>query len=123
MAVVQGLIHISFMGIASTMKELDYTADDLRPYMGKFHKIIFDLIPRVTARNPGMYASIQLTNPGSSTVCGILQREIASLEGIINKGDYDALIEKLRDTGHMFPDKEAAIERSNRLIDSYREDI
>jgi len=123
MSIIQVLIHTSFIGIASTIEELNVNINDLRPFMGKFHKTVFDFISRVTTQNHEMYASIQIENPNSSSVCNILSKNIVYLRDIIDRKDYDELIKKLKGIENVFPDRELSIIRSNKLIDLYTEDL
>ncbi len=121
MALIQVIPHISFMGIAATIKEMGMDSRELKPYMGKFHKIIFDFIPRVTAQNPEMYASIQSMNPNSPEVARTLTEKIKQFQEYIDKKETDKIINELRELGEVFPDNKEAIKRSNKLIDLYRE--
>jgi len=123
MALIQVLIHLSFMGINSTIKELGYGEDDLRPFMGKFHRVLFDFIPRITAQNHEMYASIQLENPESLKVCSILSNKIDSFRQLIKGKNLDRLVKELEDMSDIYSDPELSIKRSNRLIDLYREEV
>ena len=123
MALIQVLIHISFMGINSTIKELGYVEEDLSPFMGKFHRVLFDFIPRITAQNHEMYASIQLENPESLKVCSILSNKIDSFGQLIREKNLKMLVEELGDMSDIYYDPELSIKRSNRLIDLYREEI
>jgi len=123
MALIQVLIHISFMGINSTIKELGYVEEDLSPFMGKFHRVLFDFIPRITAQNHEMYASIQMENPKSQRVCTILSNKIDYFKKLISEGDVENLVKELGDMSDIYSDPELSIKRSNRLIDLYREGI
>ena len=122
MSIIQVLIHMSFIGVSSTMSEMNYDSAELRSYMGKFHKVIFDFIPRVTAQAPEMYAAIQLNNPNTPRVCEILSDKIIKLKEIIDSGDMNKLIAELEQLQNIYPDKEKAINRSNKLIDLYKEE-
>ncbi|MEA1924775.1 MAG: prephenate dehydrogenase/arogenate dehydrogenase family protein [Candidatus Altiarchaeota archaeon] len=123
MALIQVLIHLSFMGINSTIKELGYVEADLRPFMGKFHQMLFDFIPRITSQNHEMYASIQLENPKSLKVCSILSDKIDLFRQLIRGKDLENLVKELGAMSDIYSDPELSIKRSNRLIDLYREEI
>ncbi len=123
MALIQVLIHVSFMGINSTIKESGYREKDLRPFMGKFHRVLFDFIPRITAQNHEMYASIQLENPESLRVCSILSNKIDSFRQLIMEGNLDRLVKELEDMSDIYSKPALSIKRSNRLINLYREDV
>jgi len=122
MSIIQVLIHLSFIGVSSTIKEMNYDSRELRPYMGKFHKVIFDFIPRVTTQSSEMYALIQLNNPNSKRVCEILSKKINKLKQLVDSGDSTNLIKELQDLQNIYPDKDKSISRSNKLIDLYKEE-
>jgi len=123
MALVQVLIHVSFMGINSTIKEMGYTDEKLRPYMGKFHQVLFDFIPRITSQNPQMYASIQTENESSQRVCEILLEKIDLFKKLIIQNETSRLANELKLMSDIYINSELSIKRTNRLIDSYEEDI
>ena len=62
MAVVQGLTHFAYISIGSVFRELEFDVGDSRRFMSPMYEIMLDLVGRILAQNPYLYAIIQM-NP------------------------------------------------------------
>ncbi|MFQ6119389.1 MAG: prephenate dehydrogenase/arogenate dehydrogenase family protein [Methanosarcinales archaeon] len=62
MAVIQGLTHFAYITIGSTFTELNFDVAESRKFMSPIYEIMVDIVGRILAQNPYLYAMIQM-NP------------------------------------------------------------
>lgn len=115
MAVVQALTHFAYIGIGATLKALDFDVERSRKFMSPVYEIMLDFVGRILNQNPELYASIQ-NNPKAYLVRQTFIGECMRLAEKANSGDMEGFKAIMREAAQHFRETQAAMERSDRLI-------
>lgn len=115
MAVVQGLTHFAYISIGSVLKELEFDVAESRRFMSPMYDIMLDLVGRILAQNPYLYAMIQM-NPEVEKVHKAYIKQCNLLVESVKRKDIDSYVDVMKKAAAHFGDTESALRRSEKLI-------
>ncbi len=115
MAVVQGLTHFAIISIGSAFRELDFDVANSRKFMSPMYDIMLDLVGRILAQNPYLYAMIQM-NPEVTNVHKAFINQSNLMADIVKKKDIEGFVDLMKKASAHFGDTESALRRSEKLI-------
>ncbi len=115
MAVVQGLTHFTYISIGSVFRELEFDVANSRRFMSPMYDIMLDLVGRILAQNPYLYAMIQM-NPEVAKVHKAYIAQCDLMADIIRKKDIEGFVDLMKKASVHFRDTESALRRSEKLI-------
>ncbi len=115
MAVVQGLTHFAYISIGSVFMELEFDVANSRRFMSPMYDIMLDLVGRILAQNPYLYAMIQM-NPEVAKVHKAYIEQCNLLADIVKKKDVEGFVGLMKKASAHFGDTESALRRSEKLI-------
>ncbi len=116
-AVVQGLTHFAYISTGATLAALDFKVGKSRRFMSPVYEIMIDFVGRILAQNPHLYATIQ-TNPEVEKVRDTFIDQCKTLSEFVKKGDTDGFVRSMRKAATHFGDTEAALRRSDKLVNA-----
>lgn len=114
-AVVQGLTHFAYISIGSVFRELEFDVANSRRFMSPMYDIMLDLVGRILAQNPYLYAMIQM-NPEVAKVHRAYIDECNIIAEIVKKKDIEGFVSIMKKASAHFGDTESALRRSEKLI-------
>lgn len=115
MAVVQGLTHFAYISIGSVFMELEFDVARSRRFMSPMYDIMLDLVGRILAQNPYLYAMIQM-NPEVAKVHRAYIDQCNRMADMIKNKDIDTFVKNMKKAAAHFGDTESALRRSEKLI-------
>ncbi len=115
MAVVQGLTHFAFISIGSVFRELEFDVTNSRRFMSPMYDILLDLVGRILAQNPYLYAMIQM-NPEVSKVHKAYIGQCERMAELVRDRDIQGFVDMMKKASAHFGDTESAMRRSEKLI-------
>lgn len=115
MAVVQGLTHFAYISIGSVFMELEFDVANSRRFMSPMYDIMIDLVGRILAQNPYLYAMIQM-NPEVAKVHRTYIEQCNRMAEMVKKKDIDGFVAMMKKASAHFGDTESALRRSEKLI-------
>ncbi|MCE8424790.1 MAG: prephenate dehydrogenase [Candidatus Methanoperedens sp.] len=115
MAVVQGLTHFAYISIGLVFSELEFDVARSRRFMSPMYDIMLDLVGRILAQNPYLYAMIQM-NPEVARVHRAYINQCNQMADIVKKKDVDSFVALMKKASSHFKDTESALRRSEKLI-------
>ena len=114
-AVVQGLTHFAYISIGSVFRELEFDVANSRRFMSPMYDIMLDLVGRILAQNPYLYAMIQM-NPEVAKVHRAYIDQCNIIADIVKKKDIEGFVGIMKKASSHFGDTESALRRSEKLI-------
>ncbi len=117
MAVVQGLTHFAYISIGSVFKELEFDVANSRKFMSPMYDIMLDLVGRILAQNPYLYAMIQM-NPEVAKVHRAYIEQCGQMAEIVKNKDVEGFVALMKKAASHFGDTESALRRSEKLINT-----
>jgi len=117
MAVVQGLTHFGYISIGSVFKELEFDVASSRKFMSPMYDIMLDLVGRILAQNPYLYAMIQM-NPEVAKVHRAYIEQCRQMAEIVKNKDVEGFVALMKKAASHFGDTESALRRSEKLINT-----
>ncbi len=115
MAVVQGLTHFAYISIGSVFRELEFDVANSRRFMSPMYDIMLDLVGRILAQNPYLYAMIQM-NPEVSKVHQAYIEQCNRMAALVRNKDIEGFVNTMKKAAAHFGDTESALRRSEKLI-------
>ncbi len=115
MAVVQGLTHFAIISIGSVFRELEFDVANSRRFMSPMYDIMLDLVGRILAQNPYLYAMIQM-NPEVAKVHKAYIEQCNLMAETVKKRDIEGFVSIMKKAAMHFRDAESALRRSEKLI-------
>ncbi len=115
MAVVQGLTHFAYISIGAVFRELEFDVANSRRFMSPMYDIMLDLVGRILAQNPYLYAMIQM-NPEVSKVHKAYIDQCNLMAETVRKKDIEGFVGIMKKAAAHFGDTESALRRSEKLI-------
>ncbi len=115
MAVVQGLTHFAYISIGSVFRELEFDVANSRRFMSPMYDIMLDLVGRILAQNPYLYAMIQM-NPEVSKVHQAYIEQCNQMALLVRNKDIEGFVNNMKKAAAHFGDTESALRRSEKLI-------
>jgi len=117
MAVIQGLTHFAYISIGSVFRELEFDVANSRRFMSPMYDIMLDLVGRILAQNPFLYAMIQM-NPEVAEVHKAYIRQCNLMADFVKRKDIEGFVNLMKKASSHFGDTESALRRSEKLIDT-----
>ena len=115
MAVVQGLTHFAYITIGTVFREIEFDVAKSRRFMSPMYDIMLDLVGRILAQNPYLYAMIQM-NPEVEKVHKAYIDQCNLMADIVIKKDIEGFVGLMKKAAAHFGDTESALRRSDKLI-------
>ncbi len=115
MAVVQGLTHFAYITIGTVFREIEFDVAKSRRFMSPIYDIMLDLVGRILAQNPYLYAMIQM-NPEVAKVHKVYIDQCNLMADIVKKKDIEGFAGLMKKAAGHFGDTESALRRSEKLI-------
>lgn len=115
MAVVQGLTHFAYISIGSVFMELEFDVANSRRFMSPMYDIMLDLVGRILAQNPYLYAMIQM-NPEVAKVHRAYIDQCDRMAEMVRNRDIEGFVTMMKKASAHFGDTESALRRSEKLI-------
>ncbi|MFA4935650.1 MAG: prephenate dehydrogenase [Candidatus Methanoperedens sp.] len=115
MAVVQGLTHFAYISIGAVFRELEFDVAKSRRFMSPMYDIMLDLVGRILAQNPYLYAMIQM-NPEVAKVHKAYIDQCNLMADAVRKKDIEGFVGIMKKASAHFGDTESALRRSEKLI-------
>ncbi|MDP3103231.1 MAG: prephenate dehydrogenase [Candidatus Methanoperedens sp.] len=115
MAVVQGLTHFAYISIGSVFMELEFDVANSRRFMSPMYDIMLDLVGRILAQNPYLYAMIQM-NPEVAKVHRAYICQCNRMAEMVKNRDIEGFVTMMKKASAHFGDTESALRRSEKLI-------
>ncbi len=115
MAVVQGLTHFAYISIGSVFRELEFDVANSRRFMSPMYDIMLDLVGRILAQNPYLYAMIQM-NPEVAKVHKAYIDQCNRMAEMVKNKDIEGFVGIMKRASLHFGDTESALRRSEKLI-------
>lgn len=115
MAVIQGLTHFAYISIGSVLHELEFDVARSRRFMSPMYDIMLDLVGRILAQNPYLYAMIQM-NPEVTKVHSAYISQCDRMARIVKEKDVESFVSLMKEASAHFGDTESALRRSEKLI-------
>jgi len=118
MAAVQVLVHFSTEVMGLALKRLDVSIDKTLSFMSPVYLMELIMTARHFAQSPGLYASIQMSNPATGDVTSAFAQAASDLQKLAATGDRAGFVEMFEDVHSFFgPFSDQAMEQSSFLID------
>jgi len=118
MSIVQVLVHFSTEVMGRTVAALNVPIDQTLRFMSPIYLMELLLTARHFAQSPGLYASIQMSNPGAADVMKAFVGAADELRELTQTGDHAGFERMFADVrGHFGAFTERALEQSDFLID------
>ncbi|VVB84611.1 Prephenate dehydrogenase [uncultured archaeon] len=115
MAVVQGLTHFAYISIGSVFMELEFDVARSRRFMSPMYDIMLDLVGRILAQNPYLYAMIQM-NPEVAKVHRAYIDQCNRMADLVKNKDIEGFVNNMKKAAVHFGDTGSALRRSEKLI-------
>ncbi|HEY9246486.1 MAG TPA: prephenate dehydrogenase [Candidatus Methanoperedens sp.] len=115
MAVIQGLTHFALISIGSAFRELEFDVAASRRFMSPMYDITLDLVGRILAQNPYLYAMIQI-NPEVEKMHDAYIGQCKLMADIVRRKDIEGFVNLMKKASVHFGDTESALRRSEKLI-------
>ncbi|MCO6432007.1 MAG: prephenate dehydrogenase/arogenate dehydrogenase family protein [Deltaproteobacteria bacterium] len=117
MAVIQGLTHFSAITTAAALAKLGVNIDESLRFSSPVYRLRMDMVGRIMAQDPELYADIALHNPQTESVLKVLQEVSDKLLKSISAGDREEFIKTFKQAAeHLGEFRTAALAESSRLI-------
>lgn len=118
MSIIQGVTHFSTICVAHTLKKLGIDVKESLHYTSPIYKLRMDMVGRLLAQDPALYADIQMLNPENKKAIEEYIRSIRELIGIIKRKDREEFIKFFKEGADFLGDfKQEATEYSDYLIE------
>ena len=118
MSIVQVLVHFSTEVMGKTLAAQNIPIDQTLMFMSPIYLMELLLTARHFAQSPGLYASIQMSNPQTADVTAAFLRAAEDLRSATEKRDraaFQAMFDEVRQYFGAFTER--ALEQSDFLID------
>lgn len=117
MAIVQVLVHFNSMVFGGSLRSLRCNLRDITKVMSPVYRIQFDVVCRIFAQNPSLYAAIAMENPETRKIIKIFLHETSALARSILGRNLSGFQRRFRDTArYLGPFSRKALRESDRLI-------
>jgi prephenate dehydrogenase len=117
MAVVQGLNHFYSIVFAHALKSLGVSAEDTMTVASPVYELRMQLIGRILAQSPELYADIERENPYVPEALNAYLSSLQQFKDAIEHGSRDDCVKFFTEAAHSFgPYRYEALERSNTIL-------
>jgi len=92
MSIIQVLFHLTTMIIGRALRKLDININETMDYTSPSYRIEMNLIGRIFAQNPELYAAITQMNPHSEAIFSALKEGLEVYEQFYRSGNLEGFI-------------------------------
>lgn len=118
MSIIQGVTHFSTICVARTLEKLGIDVEESLHYASPIYKLRMDMVGRLLAQDPKLYADIEMLNPENKKAMEEYIRSTRELIGIIKRKDREGFIKFFKEGADFLGDfKQEATEYSDYLIE------
>ncbi len=117
MRVIQGLTHFTYISAGVTMQALNFEVSKSRRLMSPVYEIMVDFTGRILAQNPYLYAQIQRSFDMEEVHLKYVETCKQLIE-LVKQKNVEGFVEKMRAASKHYGETEAALRRSDKLINS-----
>ena len=93
MGIIQVLFHLTTMLIGRTLRKLDADIGETMNYTSPSYRIEMNLVGRIFAQSPELYAAITQMNPNTEEILSTLKDGLKVYEQFYRSGNLDGFIE------------------------------
>lgn len=118
MSIIQVLFHLTTMLIGRTLRKLDIDIGETMEYTSPSYRIEMNLVGRIFAQNPELYAAITQLNPHSAGIFSELKAGLEVYEEFYREGNLDAFMKDFeRSSQHLGNFCKSAFSESSEILD------
>lgn len=118
MSIIQGVNHFSTICMAHTLKKLGINVEESLHYTSPIYKVRMDMVGRLLAQDPYLYADIEMLNPENKKAMEEYIRSARELLGIIKRKDRDEFVKYFQEGANFLGNfKKEATEYSDYIIE------
>jgi prephenate dehydrogenase len=118
MSIIQVLFHLTTMLIGRTLRKLDIDIHETMEYTSPSYRIEMNLVGRILAQSPELYAAITQMNPNSREIFSALKDGLAVYEKFYETGNLEGFMEDFeRSAQHLGEFCRNAYRESSELLD------
>jgi prephenate dehydrogenase len=93
MSIIQVLFHLTTMLIGRTLRKLDVDIDETMNYTSPSYRIEMNLVGRIFAQSPELYAAISQMNPNTKEIIAALKDGLEVYEEFYRSGNLEGFME------------------------------
>lgn len=117
MAVIQGLTHFQAIAAAHCMRSIGFDPEASLASASPVYRLRLDMIGRIIAQDPRLYAEIQMYNPYVTDVLTELERSSALLSSLVRQHDVQGFVSEFQSVQAAFGSfTSKALAESDRVI-------
>lgn len=118
MSIVQVLFHLTTMLVGRTLRKLDADIRETMEYTSPSYRIEMNLVGRIFAQSPELYAAITQMNPHSGEIFAALRSGLEEYETLYRSKDLEGFMEDFeRSAQHLGDFCRKAYRESSELLD------
>ena len=118
MGIIQVLFHLTTMLIGRTLRKLDVDIDETLNYTSPSYRIEMNLVGRIFAQSPELYAAITQMNPNTKEILSALQDGLEVYEQFYSSGNLKGFMEDFeRSARHLGDFCSDAYRESSQILD------
>jgi len=118
MSIIQVLFHLTTMLIGRTLRKLGIDIQETMEYTSPSYRIEMNLVGRILAQNPELYAAITQMNPNSREIFSTLKDGLAVYEQFYESGNLEGFMEDFeRSAQHLGNFCRSAYRESSEILD------
>jgi prephenate dehydrogenase len=118
MSIIQVLFHLTTMLIGRALRKLDIDIHETMEYTSPSYRIEMNLVGRILAQNPELYAAITQMNPNSREIFSALKDGLAVYEKFYESGNLEGFMEDFeRSAQHLGDFCRSAYRESSEILD------
>jgi prephenate dehydrogenase len=118
MSIIQVLFHLTTMLIGRALRKLDIDIHETMEYTSPSYRIEMNLVGRILAQNPELYAAITQMNPNSREIFSVLKDGLAVYEKFYESGNLEGFMEDFeRSAQHLGDFCRNAYRESSEILD------
>ncbi len=118
MSIIQVLFHLTTMLIGRAIRDLGIDIVETMEYTSPSYRIEMNLVGRIFAQNPGLYAAITQMNPHSGEIFSALKEGLEAYEKFYNAGSLDGFMKDFElSARHLGDFCKSAYRESSELLD------
>ncbi|HZX44328.1 MAG TPA: prephenate dehydrogenase/arogenate dehydrogenase family protein [Candidatus Nanoarchaeia archaeon] len=118
MSIIQGVNHFSTICMAHTLKKLGIDVEESLHYTSPIYKVRMDMVGRLLAQDPYLYADIEMLNPENKKAMEEYISSARELLGIIKRKDRDEFVKYFEEGSDFLGNfKKEAVEYSDYIIE------
>ncbi len=118
MSIIQVLFHVTTMLIGRTLRKLDVDIDETMNYTSPSYRIEMNLVGRIFAQSPELYAAITQMNPNTEEILSALKEGLEVYEQFYGSRNLDGFMEDFeRSARHLGDFCSGAYLESSQILD------